>query len=62
MLEQQQREREEDSFRHGCMFCSEEFTGNRCRAENGPILPSWRLEFGYYCCCFTFADVYVFKP
>lgn len=37
VLEQQQLEREDDSFHHGCMFCSEEFTGNRCRAENGPI-------------------------
>lgn len=30
MLEQQQLEREDDSFHHGCMFCSQEFTGNRC--------------------------------
>lgn len=37
VLEQQQLEREDDSFHHGCMFCSEEFIGNRCRAENGPM-------------------------
>lgn len=29
ILEQQQRERSDDSFRGVCMFCSEEFLGNR---------------------------------
>lgn len=60
-MEQQQLEREDDSFHHGCMFCSEEFTGNRCRAENEPILLISRLELGYYCCCFMFADVHAFR-
>lgn len=30
VLEQQQVEREDSSFHHACMFCSQEFTGNRC--------------------------------
>ena len=29
VLEQQQAERDDSSFHHVCMFCSEEFTGNR---------------------------------
>lgn len=29
VLDQQQAEREDSSFQHACMFCSEEFTGNR---------------------------------
>lgn len=29
MLEQQQQERDDGSFHRLCMFCSEEFTGNR---------------------------------
>ncbi|CAF89879.1 unnamed protein product, partial [Tetraodon nigroviridis] len=34
VLEQQQLEREDHSFHHGCMFCSEEFTGNRSSLLN----------------------------
>ena len=29
VLEQQQQERDDSSFHRLCMFCSEEFTGNR---------------------------------
>lgn len=29
VLDQQQAEREDSSFHHACMFCTEEFTGNR---------------------------------
>uniref|UniRef100_A0A672F3X8 Zinc finger protein 277 n=1 Tax=Salarias fasciatus TaxID=181472 RepID=A0A672F3X8_SALFA len=34
VLEQQQREREDSSFHRLCMFCSEEFTGNRSSMLN----------------------------
>ncbi|KAM9384406.1 zinc finger protein 277 [Pholidichthys leucotaenia] len=34
VLEQQQRERDDSSFRRVCMFCSEEFTGNRSTLLN----------------------------
>ncbi|XP_055365653.1 zinc finger protein 277 isoform X2 [Betta splendens] len=34
VLEQQQRERDDSSFHHLCMFCSEEFTGNRSSLLN----------------------------
>ncbi|XP_068170125.1 zinc finger protein 277 [Antennarius striatus] len=34
VLEQQQAEREDSSFNHVCMFCSEEFTGNRATLLN----------------------------
>ncbi|XP_056907001.1 zinc finger protein 277 isoform X1 [Takifugu flavidus] len=34
VLEQQQLEREDNSFHHSCMFCSEEFTGNRSSLLN----------------------------
>ncbi|KAM3608755.1 uncharacterized protein V6R79_004180 [Siganus canaliculatus] len=34
VLEQQQLEREDGSFHHVCMFCSEEFTGNRSSLLN----------------------------
>ncbi|XP_077425037.1 zinc finger protein 277 isoform X2 [Vanacampus margaritifer] len=33
-LEQQQREREDRSFHRVCMFCNDEFTGNRCDLLN----------------------------
>ncbi|KAF7223978.1 zinc finger protein 277 [Nothobranchius furzeri] len=34
VLEQQQKERDDSSFHHLCMFCSEEFTGNRSSLLN----------------------------
>uniref|UniRef100_A0A3Q3XEH7 C2H2-type domain-containing protein n=1 Tax=Mola mola TaxID=94237 RepID=A0A3Q3XEH7_MOLML len=34
VLEQQQAEREDSSFHHACMFCSEDFTGNRSSLLN----------------------------
>ncbi|XP_056138322.1 zinc finger protein 277 [Lampris incognitus] len=34
ILEQQQRERDDTSFRRVCMFCSDEFTGNRSSLLN----------------------------
>lgn len=34
VLEQQQKERDDSSFRRLCMFCSEEFTGNRSSLLN----------------------------
>ncbi|CAN9498817.1 unnamed protein product [Ophioblennius macclurei] len=34
ILEQQQREREDSTFRRLCMFCSQEFTGNRSSILN----------------------------
>ncbi|XP_075996880.1 zinc finger protein 277 [Genypterus blacodes] len=34
VLEQQQKERDDSSFQHMCMFCSEEFTGNRSSLLN----------------------------
>lgn len=34
VLEQQQKEREDDSFHRLCMFCSEEFSGNRSSMLN----------------------------
>lgn len=41
VLEQQQLEREDHSFQHGCMFCSQEFTGNRCCTATAAATAAW---------------------